>query len=192
MDEKAPFPIESDGLSFRPMTMADVDDTSAWLTTPEVLAYYEGRDRPQSPDLVRQRYLPKQGEPVQALIVWWKGRRIGYVQVYPLDDKAAAQYQEPADDTWGMDLFIGEPALWGQGLGTRLVNAITDSLFHHMGARRILIDPRVNNPRALHVYQKCGFRILKRLPSHEFHEGIWQDCVLMEKAAISAAPSRNG
>ena len=48
-------------------------------------------------------------------------------------------------------------------------------------ARRVILDPHQNNPRAVRAYQKAGFRIIKPLPAHELHEGVMEDCWLMEK-----------
>lgn len=48
-----------------------------------------------------------------------------------------------------------------------------------MAPHAVVVDPRVNNQRAIRVYQKCGFQILKRLPQWEFHETESHDCYLM-------------
>ncbi|WP_376711556.1 GNAT family N-acetyltransferase [Alicyclobacillus acidiphilus] len=47
-------------------------------------------------------------------------------------------------------------------------------------ADRVVMDPRVENTRAIHVYEKCGFRQVKLLPQRELHEGKRHDCWLME------------
>ncbi|WP_306307200.1 GNAT family N-acetyltransferase [Alicyclobacillus acidiphilus] len=44
----------------------------------------------------------------------------------------------------------------------------------------MVMDPRVENTRAIHVYEKCGFRQVKLLPQRELHEGKRHDCWLME------------
>lgn len=186
------FSIRQGHLGVRPLIPSDVAWLTRWLNDPKVLAYYEGRDHPQSPELIRQRFLTKSGEPILGCLVTWRQDPAGYAQIYPLDDQAAYHFQEPQDGAWGMDLFIGETRLWGCGIGTQLVSALSEALFQQMGADRILIDPQVNNPRAVHVYQKCGFRIKRRLVRHELHEGRWEDCWLMEKTAPRAdAPSRS-
>ncbi len=186
------FSIRKGDLGVRPLIPSDAVYLTRWLNDPTVLEYYEGRDKPQSPELVRQRFLTKSGEPVLACLVSWRHAPVGYAQIYPLDEEAAQAYQEPSEGAWGMDLFLGETHLWGCGIGTELVSALSEALFHHMGACRILIDPRVNNPRAVHVYQKCGFCVKRRLIRHELHEGHLEDCWLMEKTAPTAdAPSRN-
>jgi aminoglycoside 6'-N-acetyltransferase len=43
------------------------------------------------------------------------------------------------------------------------------------------MDPQLRNKRALRCYEKCGFTPVKILPQHEQHEGIMEDCHLIEK-----------
>jgi aminoglycoside 6'-N-acetyltransferase len=107
------------------------------------------------------------------------GRPIGYLQFYAADP---VEYGLDAseEDTWAFDLFIGEPDLWEQGLGTTIVRATVDYLLGEAGARKIVIDPRVANHRAIHVYGKAGFRKVKVLKEHEPHDGVMEDCWLME------------
>lgn len=47
-------------------------------------------------------------------------------------------------------------------------------------ADRIVMDPQTRNERAIHCYEKCGFKKVRLLPKQELHEGIYQDCWLME------------
>jgi aminoglycoside 6'-N-acetyltransferase len=42
------------------------------------------------------------------------------------------------------------------------------------------MDPRVSNERAIHCYEKCGFQKVKVLKEHELHEGVLEDCWMME------------
>ncbi|MCL5116506.1 MAG: acetyltransferase [Firmicutes bacterium] len=178
------FPLTAGSLTIRPLIPEDVAPLRRWLTTPEVLAYYEGRDRPHTEEMVRERYLSKTGEPVQGLLILWWDAPAGYLQVYPLSMADCVAYgYEPGLSVFGMDLFIGEPSLWNQGIGTAVVMEAAHALFTRGGAQRLVVDPRVENDRAVHVYKKCGFAIQKRLVRHEHHEGAWHDCWLMEKRA---------
>ena len=80
---------------------------------------------------------------------------------------------------YGVDLFIGEPELWDQGIGTKTLSALIGYLFGELGALRVVIDPRVSNARAIRCYERCGFSKIKILPEHELHEGIHRDAWLM-------------
>jgi aminoglycoside 6'-N-acetyltransferase len=168
--------FQAGDLRVRPLTGADVPDLARWLSDPRVLEFYGGRDQPSDAAAVRAEYL-RPGDPVERCLVEQAGMPFGYLQLYRPDDPA---WDLPADEvTWAMDLFIGEPARWNQGIGTRLVRAAVDHLVRDRGADRVLIDPEARNPRAIRCYEKAGFRKVKLLPEAELHEGVWEDCWLM-------------
>jgi|GEM_PF-6326619 len=50
-----------------------------WLTDPEVLQYYEGRDRPHDLHLVREHFY-NQDDDATRCIVEYGGNPIGYIQ----------------------------------------------------------------------------------------------------------------
>lgn len=100
--------------------------------------------------------------------------------MYPLSEEERAAYGCGEVRVCGLDLFIGEPELWGKGLGRRMVAAALSWLFDVCGAQAAYLDPREENVRAIRCYKACGFVCKKRLPAHEMHEGALRDCVLME------------
>jgi aminoglycoside 6'-N-acetyltransferase len=173
--------IVANDLRVRTLGPDDVQDLCRWLSDPAVLEFYEGRDRPLDPETARRSYLSKQGAPVTGCVVEWHERPIGFAQFYPLDaaEKTALGYT-PMEPVFGMDQFIGEPAYWNRGIGTRLVTAMVEYLRRVQGAGRVVVDPRTDNPRAIRCYEKSGFRKLRVLPDHELHEGRLRDCWLME------------
>lgn len=169
-------------LGIRPLKNEDGPILHKWLNDPRVLAYYEGRDNPHDMNMVRKRFLSKTGSiDVLGCLISWKDSPVGYVQVYPVLGEELVLYGYPHDHLiYGMDQFLGEPGLWNQGIGTLLVGAVVDWLFQECKAERVVMDPRADNLRAIHVYEKCGFRKVKILPKRELHEGKYRDCCLME------------
>lgn len=180
--------VRDGGLAVRRMRDAPDDYRllATWLTDPAVLMYYDGRDNPSPLPRVVEHFGPYvRGETnVVPCIAEHDGAPIGYIQYYVLDQDERASYGVPdVPGLFGMDLFIGETALWGCGIGTRLVAAMLRYLFDVQGARHVLIDPQTGNTRAIRVYEKCGFRKLRLLPRHELHEGKLRDCWLMAATA---------
>ena len=57
---------------------------------------------------------------------------------------------------------------------------IFEFLKKERNADAVILDPHQDNPRAIRMYQKAGFRIIEDLPEHELHEGKKEDCYLME------------
>jgi len=177
--------FEYGALAVRELEEGDVPNLARWLSDPRVLEYVEGRDRPYDVARVREKYLARRGSRITCCIVEWDRAAIGYIQFYPLTDgeKAGYGYQRTLR-IYGIDLFIGLPELWGQGIGTELVTAMTEYLSNVRKADKIAIDPRTWNTRAIHCYEKSGFRKVKLLPAHELHEGAMRDCWLMEQGRV--------
>ncbi len=70
--------------------------------------------------------------PTTASIIEFEGAAIGYLQFYPWDEEAAYIAEVGItipDGAWGLDIFIGEPSLVSQGIGSRTVRLISDHLF---------------------------------------------------------------
>ncbi|MGG3521729.1 GNAT family N-acetyltransferase [Bacillus pseudomycoides] len=173
--------FQKGSLSIRYVIEDDVNTISKWLTNPEVLQYYEGRDNPQSPEQVRTHFIhdPKSAE--KRCLVEHAEEPIGYIQIYPIDSEWKELYgYKEAQNIWGMDQFIGEPTYWNRGIGTELVQVAITYITDELGAEAIAMDPRVSNERAIRCYEKCGFQKIKRLIKHELHEGNLEDCWMME------------
>ncbi len=114
-------------------------------------------------------------------IVEFEGLNIGYIQFYLVNDKASKITDYYQDEIiFGMDQFIGETQYWNKGIGTLLIKTMTDYLVNQGHADRIIRDPRVTNTRAIKCYEKCGFMKKRILPRHEYHEGEYEDCWLVE------------
>ncbi|MEA2556516.1 MAG: aminoglycoside 6-N-acetyltransferase [Actinomycetota bacterium] len=86
---------------------------------------------------------------------------IGYIQFYPW-----AAYAEEARDmsipldgeSWGLDVFIGEPDALNQGHGSRAVDLLCRYLFDECGATSVALLTEITNSRAQRAYEKAGFR----------------------------------
>ena len=175
------FLIKNNDLWVRALVESDKTLLAKWLSNPEVLQYYEGRDNPFDVVKVEQEFIDDEDGTTQCLIEFQE-TPIGYVQFYEIDEEERKLYgyADSKDVIYGMDQFIGESVYWNKGIGTKLVNSVADYLIREKGADRIVMDPRVQNERAIHCYEKCGFEKVKLLPKRELHEGAYRDCYLME------------
>ncbi|MEH1968188.1 GNAT family N-acetyltransferase [Nostoc sp.] len=156
-----------------------------WLTDAKVLQFYEGRDNPFPLERIIEMYKPMIGgdEPVVPCLFYYQNIPIGYLQYCALNDLSQTDRQlyhlDETDRVYGIDLFIGETDYWNKGIGTTILSAIINYLFEQLQAHKIVIDPHVDNLRAIRCYEKCGFVKVKLLPAHELHEGEYSDCWLM-------------
>jgi aminoglycoside 6'-N-acetyltransferase len=155
---------------------------SRWLTDPRVLEWYEGRDNPFDVHKVEEQFGPlAQGrDRVKACIVLYRDIPVGYVQYYPLSQEEGRSYTvTDIDGVFGTDIFLGEPELWNRGLGTKVMSLLLDYIRESFNALSVVIDPQVSNLRAIRCYEKVGFKKVRILPKHEWHEGKFRDCWLM-------------
>jgi len=169
-------------VSLRPMTDADAPVMLPRLTDERVLEWVYGRDQLYSLDRIREEWAPATlaTEHVWPHLITLGDRPIGYLQlVWVQPHNEGYQAEGDLTDAYAFDMFIGEPDLWGAGLGTA-VCAHAIAVLMERGAQRVLIDPRVLNERAVHVYERVGFRKVTVLIRNELHESVYFDCWLME------------
>lgn len=86
---------------------------------------------------------------------------IGYIQSWDPHAEADHPCRDQPPGTRGIDQFIGEPDLMGQGHGTAFIRLFVESLFK-AGARRVITDPSPRNARAIRAYAKAGFKEIDR------------------------------
>jgi aminoglycoside 6'-N-acetyltransferase len=170
---------------------ADYEVMARWLSDPAVLEWYEGRDDPFDIDRVARKFGPRvMGEErVVPCIIEHGPDPIGYIQFYPLNADQMAEYDLELQTAFGIDMFIGEPRLWGQGLGSRALDCLARHLIEERRATVLTLDPQVSNLRAIRAYEKAGFARAKLLPDNEMHEGRMRDGLLMVRRAASIHPT---
>lgn len=175
---------ENGKLSARKIEEQDAELLAKWLSDPEVLRFYEGRDHPFSLQKVKETFYFRETG-THRCIVEWSGQPIGYIQYYVVNDDYRSKYgyEDFEGSLYGMDQFIGETEYWNQGIGTQLVRSMVTYLLDVEGADAIVMDPQAWNERAIHCYEKCGFTKIRLLPKHEYHEGEFRDCWLIEYKA---------
>jgi aminoglycoside 6'-N-acetyltransferase len=175
------------GIVLRSLEERDVPIMARWRSDPRVIEFYSGRDRPLDEERVRRHYfgrsseLARSVEEYQPCIVEMEGHPVAFVQYSLLPPEEARKFGYPLTErSFGVDLLIGNPRLWGKGLGTRVIELTRDHLLEVRRAKRVVADPRVDNPESVRAFEKSGFRRVRRLPNHVVFEGVPRDCWLME------------
>lgn len=77
-------------------------------------------------------------------------RFIGFVGLYDLNT--------PHRDAW-LGIGIGEPEYWSRGYGGEAMRLVLDYAFLELNLHRVTLDVFEYNPRAIHLYEKLGFRV---------------------------------
>ena len=138
--------------AFHPMTAADLPRVRQWLAQPHVMEWWG--DPEQQFALVRDDL---DHPAMEQFMVARDGRPFAYLQCY--DPGAWPNHGLGAlpPHTRGIDQFIGEAAMIGQGHGSAFIRAFVDNLLA-AGAPRVVTDPDPANARAIRAYEKAGFR----------------------------------
>ena len=112
--------------------------------------------------------------------MWLEDGMVTVRELVPEDAPVLLKWLTDSErQVFGMDQFLGEPGLWGKGIGRKFIRLILKHLFEDCGAEAVVLDPHADNLRAIRCYEACGFRKETFLPAHELHEGKMRDCWLM-------------
>ncbi|MGH3031844.1 MAG: GNAT family N-acetyltransferase, partial [Gaiellaceae bacterium] len=90
---------------------------------------------------------------------------------------------DPDNRHAGIDLFLGSP-YQRQGLGTDTVRTLARHLVRERGHHRLVIDPVVENERAIRCYERVGFKPVGIMRRYERGgDGVWRDNLLLDLLA---------
>jgi RimJ/RimL family protein N-acetyltransferase len=136
---------------------------------------------PLTPEETRDKYLPRiRGEePTHGFIVSLDGTPVGFVQRYRVgDEPGLGELLGVSEEAHGIDIFIGEGALLGRGLGARILREFSDVMLADPAVELVIIDPDTENIAAIRAYARAGFRAL-----HETLDTLdpQRRCLLMER-----------
>jgi len=96
------------------------------------------------------------------------------------------QYSEETDPDYrsaAVGVFVSS-AVRGCGVGSDAMRTLIAWLIDVRGRHRLTVDPAVANARAVHVYEKLGFRPVGVLRRYErVEDGVWRDALLMDLPA---------
>jgi aminoglycoside 6'-N-acetyltransferase len=157
------------------MTEDDVPLIKRWLVTPHVSEWW--LQPVEQFELVSGDLSHPD---VAQFTVWTDDRPFAYLQCYRLSAVNKGFGPQP-EGTRGLDQFIGEADMLGQGHGPAFIRDFADRLLAS-GTPRVVLDPEPDNARAIRAYEKAGFardRIV------ETPEGpallMWRDTTLSQQ-----------
>jgi RimJ/RimL family protein N-acetyltransferase len=162
----------------------DYERIVAWRNQPHVREWWDPDDPPLTLEAAIEelRAETRPSHPTTACIIEVSGAPGGYIQFYPWD--ADKPYLEEVgitlpDGAWGLDIYIGEPALIDQGIGSRTVRLLSDHLFSDHAASAVALVTEAENSRAQAAYARAGMRSVERFLDTDLRNGQRVESILM-------------
>jgi RimJ/RimL family protein N-acetyltransferase len=145
--------------SFAPVREEQRDLLSNWLTQEHIQKWLHGEGLRNTLNDLENSF--KGSSFYRHWIAYYKDIPFGYLitsEIAKENGDELAQWCQEAGRAITLDLFICDPQFLGKGLA---VPMIQDFLISHFSdAAEVLIDPEAANTRAIHVYEKAGFRMI--------------------------------
>ncbi|MBN2381040.1 GNAT family N-acetyltransferase [candidate division WOR-3 bacterium] len=175
--------ITSNGIKvkLRPMTEDDWPVLQKWNTDPEVLYYSEGDDvSSYTPEVVRKIY---RGVCANAFcfIVEADDEPVGecWLQRMNLDWILA---KHPSKDCRRIDFVIGEKRMWGKGIGTAVVELLTEFGFEHQKADLIFGCSIWDfNSGSQRIMEKAGYELYWKQKLEPDRKGKYEFTLYLSK-----------
>ncbi len=92
------------------------------------------------------------------------------------------------NESIGFRISLGAEKLCGRGYGTEATKAVIDHAFDEVGLHRISLEVFSFNPRAQHVYEKCGFVVEGKQRDSLRWDGKWFDTIQMALLTTDPRP----
>jgi aminoglycoside 6'-N-acetyltransferase len=164
--------LEGDIVRIRPLRTTDRDALIDVLSDPTVQEWWDSRGPMVSTD-----ELLADDPDVVVFAVEVNGELAGSIQYH--------EELEPDYRHAGIDIFL-DTRFQGRGAGTDAVRTMARYLFEVRGHHRLTIDPAAANARAIHTYEKVGFKPVGVMRRYErgqdgtFHDGLLMDMLAGE------------
>jgi aminoglycoside 6'-N-acetyltransferase len=140
-------------IALRPATLADLALLRRWDRDPDVAAA-TGDDG----EYEWETELPRAVAWRELLIAEAGGRPVGMLQIIVPAEEETHYWGDAPPGLRAIDIWIGDAADRGRGLGTAIMRAALEHCFADASVAAVLIDPLARNTRARRFYERLGFR----------------------------------
>lgn len=139
-------------IRLRPATRDDLPLLRRWDEQPHVVAADPNDDWEWEVELGR----PRDGR--EQLVAEEDGRPVGYLEIIDPARDEERYWGECPPGLRAIDLWIGEAADLGRGIGTAMLRLALARCFAPPEVEAVLLDPLAENHRARRLYERLGFR----------------------------------
>ena len=145
-------------MRLRPATSADVPLLRYWDSQPHI----QQAVGPDAGQFDWAGEIPRELDWREILIGEERGRAVGVLVVIDPAREESHYWGDCEPNLRAIDIWLGNPADLGQGLGTAMMRLALDRCFANPAVTGILVDPLTANTRAQRFYRRLGFRRVER------------------------------
>jgi len=122
-----------------------------WCSNEKIYKHFEQRILSYSE--IKNKYNGRCNEDsdVPVYMINYKDQKIGIIQYKKIND------------TFDIDIFIGETNFHNKGIGKQVINLFTNYLINIKGAQKFSLVPLKDNLNAIRCYEKCGYKVVKEI-----------------------------
>lgn len=154
--------------NFKPVDVAHRALVHYWLTLPHVTVWFYGQGLKNTLEHLDE--FLKEASSSQYWLAYDQDHPFAFLITSPIlkPDDELTHWCSEEGEAITLDLLIGDTSYLGKGLSPIVIREFLLSQFPQVA--EVLIDPEATNKRAIHVYQKAGFKHLGEfIPSHSPH-----------------------
>lgn len=143
--------LKGEKVILRPVRVDDAPRFVKWFSDPDVIQFIKTRGVTLAAQRkwVRDRMAGKIKNDLFLCIDTKNGQHIGMIGLHRIN---------PTHKFATFGITIGDKNFWNQGLGSEAGRLIIDYGFKKLKLHRIELDVYNNNPRAIKVYKRLGFK----------------------------------
>ncbi|MCJ7517578.1 MAG: GNAT family N-acetyltransferase [Methanomassiliicoccales archaeon] len=162
--------LESKKVRLRAVERVDLPIFVKWINDPEVTQFLE-LNPPMSLEDEEKWFVNLQKSEDKVFSIDTKeGKLIGNVGLIKLNWK---------DRSVLIGIMIGEKEFWNLGYGTDAIETLLRYLFYELAMNRVYLIADERNARALHCYEKLGFKKEGILRQNRYKNGVYTNDVMM-------------
>jgi RimJ/RimL family protein N-acetyltransferase len=162
--------LEGKKVRLRAVERVDLPIFVKWINDPEVTQFLE-LNPPMSLEDEEKWFVSLQKSEDKVFSVdTMEGKLIGNVGLIKLNWK---------DRSVLIGIMIGEKEFWNLGYGTDAIETLLSYLFYELDMNRVYLIADERNARALHCYEKLGFKKEGVLRQNRYKDGVYTNDVMM-------------
>jgi len=162
--------LENDVLKLRPFEIEDIDQILPHFNDEEVRQYLAVIFPVNK--LVERNFIESLYKDDKNILLGMEvnGTLIGSIGLHRIDW---------VNRSTELGIVIFRKEYWNKGYGTKAIDLMLKYAFKYLNMNRVSLKVYEYNERAIHVYEKCGFKVEGRLRKAKFFKGRYWDVLVM-------------